>query len=123
MTPIKYIGVRPEYREGAYGSGLVFQQDQTINVEDDELARKLLRHKDVYVLGDAEGAPVAAKQEKAKADDEDNQQDIRDAVANMTKAALSTFAQAHFSATLDARKSVADLRTQVVGLIDQFGTE
>lgn len=123
MTPIKYIGHRKEYREGCYGSGLVFLQDQTINVQDDDLARKLLRHKDVYALGDAEGAPVAEKQEAPKKDDEDSLQDVRDSIANMPKEALRDFAKTHFSATLNMRESVGELRTQVTGMFDQFGVE
>lgn len=121
MTPIKYIGHRNEYREGCYGSGLVFIKGQTINIEDDELARKLLKHKDIYVLGDSKGA-IVAYQEIKVADDE-SQQDMRDSIANMPKDALKMFAKNTFSAELDMRKSVGDLRAHVTGLFDQFGVE
>ena len=122
MTPIKYIGHRERYTEGCYGSGLVFAKDQTINVEDDALAKKLLKHTDVYVRGDSEGAETAPIKIE-KPDDEDPAQAMRDSIANMTKAALGTFAKTHFSTDLDQRKSVGDLRTQVTGLVDQFGVE
>ena len=125
MTPIKYIGKRPTYRDGAYGSGLVFTQGETVNVEDDDLARKLLRHKDVYVAGDADQASATVAAGSAKKDDgaEDDAQDTRDAIANMTKAALKDYAKTHFSVDLDPHKSVAEQRMQVVGLFDQFGVE
>ena len=126
MTPIKYIGHRPTYREGCYGSGLMFAQGQTINVDDEALAKKLLKHKDVYVLGDAEAA-VDAEKAPAKATeadkDADPAQDMRDSIMTMNKDALETFAKTHFSVDIDKRAKVGDLRTKVIGLFDQFGVE
>lgn len=124
MTPIKYVGHRAEYREGAYGSGIVFQQGETISVED-ALAVKLLRHPDVYQMGEAQEATasVAGVNGEKKQDDDDPAQELRDSVGNMTKGALEGFAKTHFNVDLDKRKSVGDLRTQVIGLIDQFGVE
>lgn len=125
MIPVKYIGKREVYREGAYGSGLVFVQDQTINIEDEELARKMLRHADVYVRGDAKKAEItAAKVDDSKKDDDENeQQDVRDSIANMSKGALQEYAKTHFSATVDMRKTVGELRAHVTSLYDQFGTD
>lgn len=126
-TPIKYIGHRPTYTEGAYGSGLVFTQGQTLNIEDDVLARKLLRHADVYVRGDAESAEktiAEADTNKKQGDkDEDQMQVAKDALVTMTKDSLKTYAKTHFNVDLDSRKSVGDLRTQVSMLLDQFGLE
>lgn len=123
MTPIKYIGHRENYREGCYGSGLVFDRDQTINVDDD-LARKLLKHKDVYVLGDADESNSTSTPKQKPADDEDDsQQNMRDSIAVMTKAALTEFAKTHFNADLNQRQSVGDMRIQVTGLVDQFGVD
>lgn len=124
MTPIKYIGKRPTYREGTYGSGLVFAQGETVNVEDDVLARKLLRHPDVYVVGVAKEATATAAAVAKKDDDaEDDAQTTRDLIANMTKETLKDYAKAHFGVSLDQRKSVAEQRAQVTGLFDQFGVE
>lgn len=125
MIPIKYIGQRATYREGAYGSGIVFVKDETINVEDDELARKLLKHPDVYVRGDSEKAveTTTSKAKDAGKEDADPLQDARDAIATMTKEGLETFAKTHFNVDLDKRKSIDSLRTQTVGLIDQYGLE
>lgn len=121
MTPIKYIGHRAFYREGAYGSGVEFAQGETKLVPP-ELAVKLLRHPDVYVSGEVEGADEAVVVEK-KYDDEEDTQAARDTIALMDKAALETFAKTHFSVDLDKRKSVDSLRQQVTNLVDQFGVE
>lgn len=124
MTPIKYIGHRPTYREGAYGSGIVFTKDETINVEDDTLANKLLRHHDVYVRGEAK---KSAETNSSKAKDVDAEadptQDARDAIATMNKDALETYAKTHFGVDLDKRKSIDSLRAQTTGLLDQYGLE
>ena len=126
MTPITYIGHRQTYREGCYGSGLVFSQGQTINVDDDALAKKLLKHKDVYALGEADAAEEVEKvpataQETDK--DADPAQDMRDSIMAMNKDALETFAKSNFSVDLDKRQKIGDLRMKVIGLFDQFGME
>lgn len=125
MIAVKYIGHRKSYRDGACGSGLVFEQGQTQSVED-EIARKMLKHKDVYVPGDlteAEAVGKPAKAPKSHTTDEDPDQTARDAIANMTKDALVTYAKNTFSVDLDKRTSVGDMRTRVTGLFDQFGTD
>lgn len=124
MTPIKYIGHRPTYREGCYGSGIVFVKDGVVNIDDDVLANKLLRHPDVYVKADAAtGTESVVGQKKPDDDAEDAAQDVRDAIMAMSKEALETYAKTHFGVDVDRRKSVENLRTQVVGLFDQFGVE
>lgn len=128
MTPIKYIGHRQTYREGTYGSGIVFTQGETVNVEDDQLAAKLLRHKDVYVRGGADDvadSPIVVDSHNKKDGDEQEQktQDQRDVIAAMDKDALDTFAKTHFQVNVDRRKSVESLRAQVIGLVDQYGLE
>lgn len=125
MTPIKYVGHRPTYTENCYGTGLVFAQGQTIAV-DEAVARQLLRHPDVYVLGEASDATIDASECTLKdptTDPDAEQNDARDAIMAMGKDALKTYAKTHFRIDLDGRKKVGDLRTQVVGLFDQFGVE
>ena len=130
MIPIKYIGHRETYRDGACGSELVFKHGQTLLV-DDEAAKKMLRHPDVYCPGDAEQAPEVNGEDEqtqgkpaVKPDGEDEQtQDMRDSIANMDKVALENFAKTRFSVDLDRRKSVSTLRAEVVGMIDRFGVE
>lgn len=124
MTPIKYIGPRATYREGAYGSGIIFTKGETINVEDDILANKLLRHPDVYVRGDANTAgEVSASKAKDVESEADPLQDARDAIAAMNKDALEVYAKTHFGVDLDKRKSVDSLRAQTTSLLDQYGLE
>ena len=125
MTPIKYIGHRDFYRDGACGSELVFQHGQTLMVED-EFAAKMLRHPSVYERGDAVDEIVekpAGAKKTASTGDEDPAQTMRDSIGQMNKQALETFAKTHFSVDIDKRKSVGDLRSQVTGLFDQFGVE
>lgn len=122
MTPIKYIGHRDPYKDGACGSDLVFSQGQTINVEDDDVARKMLKHPSVYVRGDEDDSNVVSKAASSRGDDdEDQDQNARDAIANMNKAALKEYAKTNFSVDVDSRKSVGEIRAQVTGLFDQFG--
>jgi len=129
MIPIKYIGHRPVYRDGACGSELTFEQGQTLPVPD-ECALKMLRHPSVYERGDVvDASDVEVKESDAggKKDGQDkvdeDAQAARDTIATMTKDALVQYAKVHFSADLDKRRSVADLRTQVTGLYDQFGID
>lgn len=128
MIPIKYIGHRPVYRDGACGSELTFEQGQTLPVPD-ECALKMLRHPSVYERGDvaAAGDVVEKEPDTGKKDSQDkgeeDAQATRDTIATMTKDALVNYAKVHFSADLDKRRSVADLRTQVTGLYDRFGIE
>lgn len=128
MTKIKYIGVRPGYRENLYGTGLVFEQGQVASV-DDAVAAKMIRHKDQYVLADKEypvaDVVIAPVVESDKAEDkvEEEAQNMRDSIAVMDKQALENFAKTHFNVGLDKRKGVDNLRTQVNGLVDQYGLE
>lgn len=125
MKSIKYIGHRKTYREGAYGSGIIFTQGETVSVDDD-LAFKLLRHKDVYVLGDAEESTTAVVVESSNKKDDDQEQesqDQRDVIAAMDKGALKEFAKTYFNVDVDSRKSVENIRAQVIGLVDQYGVE
>lgn len=119
MTPIKYIGLRPHYRDGAFGTGIEFDQGQTQMVPDYE-ARLMLRHPSVYVLGDG---PVVPGDEAPKQEDADPDQDARDVVAAMDKDALKAYAKTHYRVDLDGRISVEKLRAKVIGMIDQFGVE
>ena len=50
MTPIKYIGRHQTHKDNIYGTGVIFQKDETKLFEDD-VAVKMLRHTDSYELG------------------------------------------------------------------------
>lgn len=119
MIPITYIGKRKHYIDGCYGSCIRFTQGETISVDDD-LGKKLLRHKDQYKEG---GRPVKESVNKERVI-EDPEQNDRDAVSNMDKEALLEYAATHFSGyKLDSRKGEVKLRDEVIQLIDRFGLE
>lgn len=114
---VKYIGKRPEYTDGTYGTMIRFVQGESRQVPLDK-ARLMLKHTDVYAPGETD-APIAVIPEQKSEDDD--AQDLRDAISLMEKDALETYAQTHFSVKLDKRKNVLDLRTHVTQLFDQYG--
>ena len=118
--PVKYIGRRATYRDGACGTGLVFAQGETKMVPA-EAARKMLRHSAVYVAGEVKGATQALHVVKVDTTEEDLLQDLRDTVAYMDKESLETYARTNFKIDLDKRKSILNLRQQVTQLLDQYG--
>lgn len=134
MISIRYIGHRATYRESCYGSGLLFTQGEALPV-DQALAKKLLRHPDVYALdasvegdssldsGSVSTDATSAQTNPPEDSEEDQAQDMRDAIMGMNKSALQTYAKTHFSVDLDASQKVGELRARVVGLFDQFGVE
>lgn len=122
MIPIKYIGKRPTYRDGAYSTGIEWVQGQTQRVPADR-ARLMLRHPDVYVPGDDAVTDVAVVAPLQAQEDADTTQEARDAIATMNKDALETYAKTHFQIDIDKRLGVEKLRARVAGLVDQYGLE
>ncbi len=117
LISIKYVGKRPEYTDGTYGTGIHFVQGESRMVPADK-ARLFLRHPDVYVPGeentDVAFVPVASTED-------DDVQDVRDTLAIMDKDALSVYAKTHFQIKIDKRKDVGILRSEVTGMVDRFG--
>lgn len=119
-TPIKYIGHRARYGDGAYGSGIWWNHGETVMVPD-EFAAKQLRHPDVWVLGKAEEATDAPQAAKEATDDHAEVDQIRMEIATMDKDALESFAKTRYQIDIDKRHTVEALRQEVTGLIDRFG--
>jgi hypothetical protein len=122
MTPIQYIGKRPEYLEGTYGSSIRFLAGQTVSVPDD-LALKLLRHPDVYAKGDLKQAvdvPIERPEVEQLAK-ETALQDMRDLIKAMPKDIVLETAERDYGRKLDKRKNEENLRAELVQLIDQYG--
>lgn len=119
---VQYNGHRPIFRDASYGSNLEFAQGETKLVPS-ALADKLLKHVGVFTQGKAaKGAKLEAAAVEDKPENEtEKTQPERDAVANMGKDALEHYARTHFRIELDKRKGVGALRSQVTGLIDQYG--
>jgi hypothetical protein len=130
FVAVQYVGKRETYREGTYGTGLMFTRGQTLPVPI-AAATKMLLHPDVYVPGHIEEAkPEEASEAIAsikptqpeKDKEEETQQEHRDSVMRMTtKEALATFAKTNFQQDLDRRLKVSDLQAQVITMIDRFG--
>ena len=130
LVPVKYVGRRPDFFDRVYGSGLFFDQGQTRWVPS-ELARKLLRHADLFERGEedleaseddtAEILEEAARERDAQRVDQSAIQDLRDSVQSMDKEALSQFASTNYRQIIDRRRSVETLREEVLGFIDRFG--
>lgn len=135
--PVQYIGRKEAYTDHLYGTGLSFEKDQVRGLPT-EVARKFLRHADMFKEA-GEGAVVtepaksldqddtsktldeAAKRQREDQDKENALIDLKQHVSNMTKNALCEYAMTNYRQKLDSRASVADLRQQVTGMIDQFG--
>jgi len=119
LLPVRYIGKRATYKDGAFGTYIEFEQGQSRMVPAD-IARKMVRlHPDVYEPGTADGADAP---EVRKTDtEEESLQDLRDSVLSMNKAALQKFAKTQFGRDIDKNQPLTALRLQVTGLIDQFG--
>lgn len=130
LVPVKYVGRRPDFFDRIYGSGLFFDQGQTRWIPA-ELARKLLRHADLFERGEedleaseddtAKILEESAREQDAQRIDQSAIQDLRDSVQSMDKEALSHFAGTNYRQIIDRRRSVEALREEVLGFIDRFG--
>ena len=124
---IRYVGVRDLHEDHLYGTRLAWLPGQVHNV-DAAIAARMLMHKDVYERADAVAdRPVAGKANQVEQEQERVQEqqldDTRSVIAIMDKDALEQFAKTHFQIDLDKRKGLSNLRSQVIGLIDQFGMQ
>lgn len=118
FTAVRYVGKRAEYTEGMYGTRLHFVQGESRMVPSDK-ARLLLKHPDQYAPGEMQKELPAPEPELP--DENDEVQILRDAVANMDKDALAQYTKIHYNVDVDKRKGVDFLRSQLTGLIDQYG--
>ena len=124
---IRYVGVRDLHEDHLYGTRLAWLPGQVHNV-DAAIAVRMLMHKDVYERADVEAnKPVSGKSNQVEQEQERVQEqqldDTRSAIAIMDKDALEQFAKTHFQIDLDKRKGLSNLRSQLIGLIDQFGMQ
>lgn len=126
LMPVRYIGMRDSYRDGAYGTHLVFQKGQTRMVPSVK-AKLMLRHADVYELGETGDATAAhivgeGSNKATQADEEARVMELRDSVQNMTKAAVAEYVKTNFRIDLNPNTmKVDEMRVKAVQLIDQYG--
>lgn len=138
--PVKYIGRRPEWHDRLYNTGLYFTTGQTRAVPF-EVARKFLRHADLFERGTLEQAPPALApaagndlqddtqrlMEKARLEQEQRtskQQEIQavyDEIDRMGKEGVIDFANQRYQQKLKKADRLADLQSQAKALVDQFG--
>ena len=145
---IKYIGKREPWHDRLYRTGLVFDCNQVRTIPWD-MARKFLRHEDLFEKVDADAkdeddeTPPAEDdtpndsdskaddtqalldEQTAKNKDKDDEQTelqaLYDQVNTMEKDELKDFAQNHYQQKTNNSKSVENIRLDVTAMIDQFG--
>ncbi|MGP9490830.1 hypothetical protein [Psychrobacter sp. AOP7-B1-24] len=146
---IKYIGKREPWHDRLYRTGLVFDCNQVRTIPWD-MARKFLRHEDLFEKVDADAKDESDEAGKSSEDDaqNDSEQDsddtqalldeqeaknkdkddeqrelqaLYDQVNVMDKDALKDFAQNHYQQNTNNSKSVENIRLDVTSMIDQFG--
>lgn len=133
--PVKYIGRRPEWYDRLYGSGLYFTAGQ-VRAVPFELARKFLRHADLFERGTIQ---TQVPSEEQGGDDTERlleqgrleqaqktslQQEIQaayDEIDQMGKDAVIDFAKQRYQQRLKRADRLADLQSQAKALVDQFG--
>lgn len=133
FTLVKYIGHRDTHTDNHFGTGTVFVGEAPQWVAD-AIAKKMLALPGIYEAVDVASTPevpaiasaIEASTEadaaaKAKQKAEEEADDVRQAISTMTKQALEDYAKLHFGVQVDRAMKVADMRTQVTSLYDQFG--
>lgn len=118
MVPIKCVSPRPNHTDLIYKTG-DWKEGETKNI-DKELARKLLRHADVYVKSTDKPASKAVVIPE-KMPEPDKMQETYDLIATMEKNAIQSFVKNNFSRDVDLRQSVSNLRAYAIQLTDQYG--
>ena len=120
MIAVTYVGTRPSYRDGCYGSGIEFEKGQTLLVPDD-IARRLLKHPDVYQPGKDDKAQVAISKPELIKESEADTQDIRDSLMTMDSDALAAFVMTNYRIKLDKRMSIENQRNLAIQNVDLYG--
>ena len=136
-TAVTYVGKR-YWADRLYGSGLDFEPGQTREMPT-ELARKFLKHADMFSTASVTPAQERKQQEaddtQAKLDaaaqkralkkaEQDRRQDLVDRVNAMDEQSLRDFAKSTYQQEIDGRvHDMAKLREKVIGFVDQFGFE
>lgn len=137
QVAVEYIGRRDPWKDHLYDTNLTFEKGQ-VRVMPHEIARKFLRHGDMFAVGKAEKATKAVPKAKSNDDTEallaeskarqeekreelSDLQHLRDRVMLMDKSALREFANNNYGQKFGSKDSVDAMRTAAVGFIDQYG--
>lgn len=127
---IQYIGVRDEWLDHTYGTGLHFTKGQ-VRALPVIVANKLLRHPDIFQQAeDLESQDdeetlilIDEAQDKAAEEEASKQRhyDILHEVSKMSRDGLVQFAAERYQVKLNGRGKADDLREEVNQLINQYG--
>lgn len=131
FVAVRYIGtLKPYWKDRKYGSGLDFETGQVRSVPA-PVAKSFLRHGDLFeraddapAAGPDDTADLLAKAQAArdaKAREDQARFDLMDQVERMDKDALAQYAQTKFNVTIDRRRTIEALRSEVRGMLDRFG--
>ncbi len=103
-----------------YGTG-TWEPDEVKDVPDD-VAKKMLRHTDVYAPSKAKSKDVA-KVLIAPASPDEPLQEVYDSLRNMSREQLKGFVETKFGLKLDMRNYKGDegLRQYATMLVEQYG--
>lgn len=120
---IQYISTRPIHVDGLHGTGEWLVGD--IKEVDEETARRLLRHVDVFAAGDVKAKVTGVVEAPAvkETNEADKMQETYDLIATMQKDALRSFIKSQFNRNVDMRqhKDIGTLRNLAIQLTDQYG--
>lgn len=138
-VPVTYIGRRDDWFDRLYSTGLAFDKGQTRHLPVN-IARKLLRHGDLFEPATEAAALASIKDEIGKVDDDTaalleegkQQQDtkqqeqmetqaIYDQIERMDKQSLYDYALNNYKQKLNRSHSEVNMRAQVRQFVDQFG--
>ncbi len=117
---VQCISQRPGHNDNIYGTG-GWNFEEIKDVPDD-VARKMLDHRDVYVRP-ADGATSSVQKVVIAAPDGAPLQEFYDQLSVMTKDQARSFIETKFNLKVDARKYPSEqaMRDYARMLVDQFG--
>lgn len=134
LVNVSFCGRDDSFVDNLYGTGLEFFNGKPRALPHD-LAAKFLHHVGQFerveltektskkAKGDDTEAVLAESAEKKKEADAklDEVFEAQNQIAHMNKAGLLEYAQIKYRQEIDSKLKVGEIRTQVAGMIDQFG--
>ncbi len=136
---VEYIGRKDSWTDTLYGSKLTFVKSQKRAVNS-VLAGQFLRHVDMFKVAEPDEVIVQSVQQQADNQDDTNTileeaekqaqlqrdqqahvEDVRDQVNLMNEQSLKDFALNKYQQKLHPALKLENMRSKVLGLIDQFG--
>lgn len=120
LVPIRYVGSKPRRTDSVARTGLVWGPGEVHEVPA-HAAQLLLRHPDVWAIEGGGRAPAVF--EEPETDEEREAIELAEMprvglpnITTMTRAALANLALSRFGIALDAAKTPAEMRAEIVAL-------